>query len=205
MLQSALEFSTYPPPHAGRHAPLASAIPLSRFRARIPPHPLAAPQHSRPSLSGRTTTGMMSLPCRRTPTALQAQSGRATMGTSQLHKEQAISTASAPEHSMPSRQPTGWTSIPTAQRDRTSSALPLLMAPTAPEAPSINRSRQVSRLLGPIQPLASLAALPLAAMRDATTAGQTIANQTWTVNGYTLSSDVKGISYQCNKILVNGQ
>ncbi|HXN52886.1 MAG TPA: hypothetical protein VN943_13210 [Candidatus Acidoferrum sp.] len=38
-----------------------------------------------------------------------------------------------------------------------------------------------------------------------TTAGQTIANQTWTVNGYTLSSDVKGISYQCNKILVNGQ
>jgi hypothetical protein len=37
-----------------------------------------------------------------------------------------------------------------------------------------------------------------------TTAGQTIANQTWTVNGYTLSSDVKSISYQCNKILVNG-
>jgi hypothetical protein len=38
-----------------------------------------------------------------------------------------------------------------------------------------------------------------------TTAGQTIANQTWTVSGHTLSSDVKSISYQCNKILVNGK
>ena len=38
-----------------------------------------------------------------------------------------------------------------------------------------------------------------------TTAGQTIANQTWTVAGYSLTSDVKSISYQCNKILVNGQ
>lgn len=38
-----------------------------------------------------------------------------------------------------------------------------------------------------------------------TTAGQTIANQTWTVAGQSLSSDVKSISYQCNKILVNGK
>lgn len=38
-----------------------------------------------------------------------------------------------------------------------------------------------------------------------TTAGQTIANQTWTINGTTLNSDVKSISYQCNKILVNGK
>ncbi len=38
-----------------------------------------------------------------------------------------------------------------------------------------------------------------------TTAGQTIANQTWTVAGIQLSSDVKSISYQCNKILVNGK
>jgi hypothetical protein len=38
-----------------------------------------------------------------------------------------------------------------------------------------------------------------------TTAGQTIANQTWTVNGTQLSSDIKSISYQCNKILVNGK
>lgn len=37
-----------------------------------------------------------------------------------------------------------------------------------------------------------------------TTAGQTIANQTWTVSGTALNSDVKSISYQCNKILVNG-
>jgi hypothetical protein len=37
------------------------------------------------------------------------------------------------------------------------------------------------------------------------TAGQTVANQTWTVAGHTLSSDVKSLSYQCNKILVNGQ
>lgn len=36
------------------------------------------------------------------------------------------------------------------------------------------------------------------------TAGQTIANQTWTVAGHQLNSDVKSISYQCNKILVNG-
>ncbi len=38
-----------------------------------------------------------------------------------------------------------------------------------------------------------------------TTAGQTVANQTWTVAGITLTSDVKSISYQCNKILVNGK
>lgn len=38
-----------------------------------------------------------------------------------------------------------------------------------------------------------------------TTAGQTIANQTWTVAGQSLTSDVKSISYQCNKILVNGK
>jgi hypothetical protein len=38
-----------------------------------------------------------------------------------------------------------------------------------------------------------------------TTAGQTTANQTWTVNGTKLTSDVKSISYQCNKILVNGK
>jgi hypothetical protein len=38
-----------------------------------------------------------------------------------------------------------------------------------------------------------------------TTAGQTIANQTWTVAAHALSSDVKSISYQCNKILVNGK
>ena len=37
-----------------------------------------------------------------------------------------------------------------------------------------------------------------------TTAGQTIANVTWTVAGFTLNSDVKSQSYQCNKILVNG-
>lgn len=37
-----------------------------------------------------------------------------------------------------------------------------------------------------------------------TTAGQTVSNQTWYVNGRPLSSDVKSISYQCNKILVNG-
>ncbi len=37
-----------------------------------------------------------------------------------------------------------------------------------------------------------------------TTAGQTVANATWTVAGHTLSSDVKSQSYQCNKILVNG-
>ena len=36
------------------------------------------------------------------------------------------------------------------------------------------------------------------------TAGQTIANQTWTVAGQKLSSDVKSLSYQCNKVLVNG-
>jgi hypothetical protein len=38
-----------------------------------------------------------------------------------------------------------------------------------------------------------------------TTAGQTIADQTWYINGTKLSSDVKSISYQCNKILVNGK
>jgi hypothetical protein len=38
-----------------------------------------------------------------------------------------------------------------------------------------------------------------------TTAGQTIANVTWYVNGQALSSDVKAYSYQCNKVLVNGQ
>lgn len=37
------------------------------------------------------------------------------------------------------------------------------------------------------------------------TAGQTVANQTWTVAGYTLSSDVKSLTYQCKKILVNGK
>ena len=37
-----------------------------------------------------------------------------------------------------------------------------------------------------------------------TTAGQTVANQTWTVAGSKLGSDVKSISYQCNKILVDG-
>jgi len=36
------------------------------------------------------------------------------------------------------------------------------------------------------------------------TAGQTIANQTWTVDGYTLNSDVKSITFKCNTILVNG-
>lgn len=36
------------------------------------------------------------------------------------------------------------------------------------------------------------------------TAGQTLSSQTWTVAGETLSSDVKTLSYQCNKILVNG-
>ena len=37
------------------------------------------------------------------------------------------------------------------------------------------------------------------------TAGKTIANQTWTVDGYTLSTDVKSITYQCNGVLVNGK
>ncbi|HVA02029.1 MAG TPA: Ig-like domain-containing protein [Terriglobia bacterium] len=37
------------------------------------------------------------------------------------------------------------------------------------------------------------------------TAGQTIANQTWKVAGHPLNSDVKSLSYQCNKILVNGK
>jgi len=37
-----------------------------------------------------------------------------------------------------------------------------------------------------------------------TTAGQTVSNQTWYINGRALSSDIKSLSYQCNKILVNG-
>lgn len=37
------------------------------------------------------------------------------------------------------------------------------------------------------------------------TPGQTIANQTWYINGVKLGLDVKSISYQCNKILVNGK
>ena len=37
-----------------------------------------------------------------------------------------------------------------------------------------------------------------------TTAGQTIANQTWYINGQALSSDIKTLSYQCNQILING-
>jgi hypothetical protein len=36
------------------------------------------------------------------------------------------------------------------------------------------------------------------------TDGNTVANQTWTVAGYALSSDVKTLTYQCNQILVNG-
>jgi hypothetical protein len=36
------------------------------------------------------------------------------------------------------------------------------------------------------------------------TAGKTVANQTWTVAGRTLNSDVKTLTYQCNKISVNG-
>ncbi len=36
------------------------------------------------------------------------------------------------------------------------------------------------------------------------TAGQTVASQTWTVAGYTLSGNVKSLSYQCDRILVNG-
>jgi hypothetical protein len=36
------------------------------------------------------------------------------------------------------------------------------------------------------------------------TDGKTLANQTWTVAGVTLSSDVKTLTYQCNSILVNG-
>jgi hypothetical protein len=33
----------------------------------------------------------------------------------------------------------------------------------------------------------------------------TSANQTWTVAGVALTGDVKSLSYQCNRILVNGQ
>mgnify|MGYP001082687970 CR=1 FL=1 len=36
------------------------------------------------------------------------------------------------------------------------------------------------------------------------TAGSTGANQTWNVNGFSLTSDVKALSYQCDRILVNG-
>jgi hypothetical protein len=36
------------------------------------------------------------------------------------------------------------------------------------------------------------------------TDGSTVANQTWTVAGYALSSDVKTLTYQCNSILVDG-
>ena len=36
-------------------------------------------------------------------------------------------------------------------------------------------------------------------------AGQTIANQTWYVAGYKMAGDVKSLSYQCNKIPVNGK
>jgi hypothetical protein len=38
-----------------------------------------------------------------------------------------------------------------------------------------------------------------------TTAGQTAPTQTWTVEGHKLTGDVKNLSYQCNKILVNGK
>jgi hypothetical protein len=35
--------------------------------------------------------------------------------------------------------------------------------------------------------------------------GPTLANQTWTVNGFALSTDVKSLSYNCSQVLVNGQ
>jgi hypothetical protein len=38
-----------------------------------------------------------------------------------------------------------------------------------------------------------------------TTAGQTVASQTWYVAGIKLTADVKTLSYQCNKVLVNGK
>ncbi len=37
-----------------------------------------------------------------------------------------------------------------------------------------------------------------------TTAGQTVAMQTWTIAGQQLTSDVKTLTYECNKVLVNG-
>jgi len=33
----------------------------------------------------------------------------------------------------------------------------------------------------------------------------TAASQTWTLGGVALTGDVKSLSYQCDKILVNGQ
>ncbi len=36
-----------------------------------------------------------------------------------------------------------------------------------------------------------------------TTAGQTLANQTWTVNGFALSS--LELTYECNHVLINGK
>jgi hypothetical protein len=35
--------------------------------------------------------------------------------------------------------------------------------------------------------------------------GPTAANQTWTVNGYPLTGDVKALTYNCTSVLVNGQ
>ena len=35
--------------------------------------------------------------------------------------------------------------------------------------------------------------------------GPTSANQTWTVNGYALSADIKALTYNCGSVLVNGQ
>ena len=35
--------------------------------------------------------------------------------------------------------------------------------------------------------------------------GPTKANQTWTVNGFALSEDVKALAYNCSSVLVNGQ
>jgi hypothetical protein len=35
--------------------------------------------------------------------------------------------------------------------------------------------------------------------------GPTLANQTWTINGFALSGDIKSLSYNCSQVLVNGQ
>lgn len=35
--------------------------------------------------------------------------------------------------------------------------------------------------------------------------GPTHANQTWTINGYVLTSDIKALTFNCSQVLVNGQ